>query len=156
MGVLHMTEEGYVKLKDKIDYLKRVKRKEITDSLVHARSFGDLSENAEYSAAKEAQNLNEIKIRELEEQFSKARIVNESALPAGKVCIGSKVRILDINEKEELEYTLVSEVEANYAENRISISSPVGKGLIGRAENEVVDIKIPAGVLRYKILKISR
>ncbi|MCX7661202.1 MAG: transcription elongation factor GreA [Candidatus Omnitrophica bacterium] len=115
-----------------------------------------MSENAEYDAAKEAQALNEKKIAELEEKLSRARIIDDENIPKDKVLIGATVRLKDLNTDQEVEYTLVSELEADYEEGKISVTSPLAQGLLGHKENEIVEIKVPAGILKYKILKISR
>jgi transcription elongation factor GreA len=151
-----LTKEGYEKLKEKLDFLVKVRRKEIAAALEHARAFGDLRENGEYEAAKEEQNLNEIKIAELAQKLTSVRIINDSDIPKDKAYIGATVRLKDLKLNEELEYTLVSEVESDFSQNKISVTSPVGKGLLGRMENDTVEIVVPAGVLNYQILKISR
>jgi transcription elongation factor GreA len=151
-----LTKEGYEKLKEKLDFLVKVRRKEIAAALEHARAFGDLRENGEYEAAKEEQNLNEIKIAELAEKLTFVRIINDSDIPKDKAYIGATVRLKDLKLNEELEYTLVSEAESDFSQNKISVTSPVGKGLLGRMENDTVEIVVPAGVLNYQILKISR
>jgi transcription elongation factor GreA len=120
-----------------------------------ARSHGDISENAEYDAAKDAQAHNEKQIRELEEKLARVRILDKN-IPKDEVLIGATVKLKDMDTDEELEYTLVSELEADYNQNKISVSSPVGQGLLGHKENEIAEIKIPAGILKYKIIKISR
>ncbi len=153
---IYMSREGYEKLRKQLKYSKEVKRKEIAQALEHARSMGDLSENADYDAAKEAQAFNEKSIAELEGKLIRTRIIEEEKIAGGEVRIGAKVKLKDLESEEELEYTLVSETEADFACGKISISSPVGEGLLGHKENDIVQIKIPAGTMRYKILKISR
>lgn len=153
---IYLTREGYEKLKEEIKFLKTVRRQEISEEIRKARLHGDISENAEYDAAKEAQALNEKRIVELEEKLSRARILDDENLSEDEVLIGATVKLKDLDSGEELQYTLVSEVEADFSQNKISITSPVGKGLLGHKENEIVEIKIPAGILKYKILKISR
>ena len=155
-GNIYLTPEGYKKLRKELEFLKTVKRIEIAQQLEQARSYGDLSENAEYDAAKEAQALNEIRIAKLEEKVIRARIYDTESIPKDRVLIGATVKLLDLKSGQELEYTLLSEEEADYERGKISVTSPVGKGLLGHKENEIVEIKIPAGILRYKILKISR
>ncbi|MBA2123977.1 transcription elongation factor GreA [bacterium Unc6] len=155
-GSIYLTPEGYGKLTEELGYLKRVRRRELSNEIEQARSHGDISENAEYSAAKEAQVLNEKRIMELEEKLSRAQILDGQNISKSKALIGATVRIKDLNSGEELQYTLVSELEADFSHGKISIVSPVGKGLLGHKQNEVIDIKTPAGILRYKILKISR
>jgi transcription elongation factor GreA len=151
-----MTREGYEKLQAQVNNLKSVRRKEISIQLHEARAHGDLGENAEYEAAKEVQAFNEIKIAELETKLASARIMNEVNMPLGKALLGTTVRIRDCKTGEEILYKLVSELEADFAEDKISVSSPVGKGLLGHKEAEIVDIKVPAGMLKYEILKIER
>ena len=156
MEGIFLTKKGYQKLADELEYLKTVKRRELSRAVGEARSHGDISENAEYDAAKDAQGMNEKRIAELEEKLAGARIIDDEDIPSDEVLIGAKVKIQDLDTAEELEYTLVSEVEADYSQGMISISSPVGKGLLNHKENDTVEINIPAGTLRYKILQISR
>jgi len=155
-GGSHLTPEGYEKLRKELEYLKTVKRKELSKAIGEARAHGDISENAEYDAAKEAQGLNEKKISELQHTLSTAQILDNENMSKDEVLIGATVKLKDINSGEELEYMLVSEDEADYAEGKISVSSPVGEGLLNHKEKETVEIKVPAGMLKYKILKISR
>jgi transcription elongation factor GreA len=156
MDEIYLTKDGHKKLLEELEYLKTVKRRELSKAVGEARAHGDITENAEYDAAKEAQALNEKRIAELEEKLSRGRILDDENIPKDEVLIGATVRLKDLDSDEELEYTLVSEVEANYVEGKISIACPVGQSLLGRKENEIVEIKTPAGILRYKILKISR
>lgn len=151
-----MTQEGCDRLKQELKILKTVKRKEIASALEKARQLGDLSENAEYDSAKQSQLLNEKKIRELEEKILTARILDNENIPSDKAYIGAKLKLVDIDSKEEMDYTLVTEDEADYAGGRISISSPVGKALLGCKVGDIANIKVPAGVLKYKIVGISR
>ena len=155
MENIYLTQEGYNKLVEELDYLKTVKRRELSKAIGEARSHGDISENAEYDAAKDAQGLNEKKIAELEEKLSRAQILDDN-IPTDQVLIGATVKLQDLDTQEEVEYTLVSELEADYAQEKISVNSPVSNGLLGHKENDVVEIQIPAGILRYKIIKISR
>jgi transcription elongation factor GreA len=156
MQYIYLTQEGYEKLREELEFLKNVRRREISKDLERARSFGDIGENAEYDAAKEAQAMNEKRIVELEEKLARARIIDNENISKDEVRIGATVKLKDLDSEEVLQYTLVSELEADYAQGKISVSSPVGKGLLGHKENETVEIKIPAGTLRFKILKISR
>ncbi|MCX5708787.1 MAG: transcription elongation factor GreA [Candidatus Omnitrophica bacterium] len=156
MGDVYLTKKGYEKLSEELEYLKNVRRREISKAIGLAREHGDLSENAEYDAAKDAQGYNEKKISELEEKLSQVRIIEDQDIPHGEVLIGATVKLKDLDNGEELEYTLVSEEESDYEQNKIAITSPIGMGLLSHKENEEVDIKVPAGILRYKILKISR
>ena len=153
---VYLTREGYEKLREQLEYLKTVRRREISKEIGKAIAHGDISENAEYDAAKEAQGLNEKRIAELEDKLSRGRIIDDENIPADKVYIGAKVLLKDLNSGEELEYTLVSELEADYEQGQVSINSPVGRGLLGHRENESIEIKVPAGTLKYKILRISR
>ena len=155
-GDVYLTREGYEKLRKELEYLQNVKRKEFSKAIGEARLHGDLSENAEYTYAKEAQGLNEKKIAELQDKLSRAKLIDESAMSKDEVLIGAKVRIKDLDSGEEIEYALVSEEEADYSNNKISVTSPVGEALIGHKADEVVKIKVPAGTLRYKVLRISR
>jgi transcription elongation factor GreA len=156
MGDVYLTKKGYEKLSEELEYLKNVRRREISKAIGLAREHGDLSENAEYDAAKDAQGYNEKKISELEQKLSQVRIIEDQDIPHGEVLIGATVKLKDLDNGEELEYTLVSEEESDYEQNKIAITSPIGMGLLSHKENEEVDIKVPAGILRYKILKISR
>ena len=154
-GEIYLTQEGYEKLVNELEYLKTVKRRQLSKAVGEARSHGDISENAEYDAAKDAQAYNEKQIIELEDKLAGARILDKD-MPSDEVLIGATVKLKDMDTDEELEYTLVSELEADYNQGKISISSPVGEGLLGHKENEITEIKIPAGILKYKIIKISR
>ena len=154
-GDIYLTQEGYEKLVGGLEYLKTIKRRQLSKAVGEARLHGDISENAEYDAARDAQGHNEKQIIELEDKLARVRILDKN-IPGDEALIGATVKLKDMDTKEELEYTLVSELEADYAQGKISVTSPVGLGLLGRKENEVVEIKIPAGSLKYKIIKISR
>ena len=156
MSDIYLTRGGYEKLVGDLEFLKTVKRRELSKAIGQARSHGDISENAEYDAAKDAQGLNEKHIAELEEKLAGARIIENENIPADEVLIGAKVKLRDLNNEELIEYTLVSEAEANYGEGKISIASPVGAALLNHKEKDLVEIKVPAGILKYEILKISR
>ncbi len=156
MEKIYLTREAYQKIKGEIDFLKTTKRKQLAAEIGEAREKGDISENAEYDSAKEAQALNENKISELESKLGRAEILDESRIPKDLISIGSIVKLLDLGSNEEEQYTLVSEMETNYAAGKISINSPIGQGLLGFKKDDIVDIKIPAGVLKYKIVGISR
>ena len=153
---IYLTRKGYEKFLEELEMLKTVKRRDLSEAVKRARAHGDISENAEYDVAKEAQALNEKKIAELEERLSRARILDDENIPKDEVLIGATVKLSDLDSGKKLEYTFVSELEADYSQGKISIDSPIGKGLLGHKENEIVQINIPAGVLKYKILKISR
>jgi len=152
---IYLTQEGYEKLVQELGHLKTVKRRQLAKAVGEARAHGDISENAEYDAAKDAQAHNEKRIRELEDKLSRVRILDKD-IPQDQVLIGATVRLKDMDTEEELEYTLVSELESDFSQGKISLTSPVGSGLLGHKENEVVEIKIPAGILKYKIIRISR
>lgn len=153
---IYLTRDGYEKLRKELEYLKNVKRRELSKAIGEARSHGDISENAEYDAAKERQGLNEKKIAEVEGKLARARILDHEDIADDEVLIGATVKLKDLHSGEELEYTLVAEEEADCSQSKISVSSPVGIGLLNHKENETVKIKVPAGILKYKILKIMR
>jgi transcription elongation factor GreA len=155
MERIYLTREGYEKLSKELEYLKNVKRKEIAKALEHARQLGDLRENSEYSAAKESFSFNEKRIQELEARLSRAEIIENLETCQETVRIGCKVKILDLSTNAEETYSLVGPDEANPSDGFISISSPVGKALLGHKENDTIEISIPAGILKYKIVKIS-
>jgi len=154
-GDIYLTQEGYEKLVNDLEYLKTVKRRALAKAIGEARAYGDISENAEYDAAKDAQGHNEKQIVELEDKLARVRILDKN-ISKDEVLVGATVKLKDMVTLEELEYTLVSELEADYNQNKISISSPVGGGLLGHKQNEIVEIIIPAGTLKYKIIEISR
>ncbi len=154
-GEIYLTREGHDKLVKELEFLKTTKRRQLSKAIGEARAHGDISENAEYDAAKDAQGMNEKKIAELETKLSYAQILSDD-IAKDEVLIGATVKLLDMDTAEEMEYTLVSELEADYNQGKISVTSPVGKGLLGHKENETVEINIPAGILKYKIVKISR
>lgn len=154
-GDIYLTQEGYEKLVNELEHLKTTKRRALSKAIGEARAYGDISENAEYDAAKDAQAYNEKQVMELEDKLARVRILDKN-ISKEEVLIGAKVKLMDMDTQEELEYTLVSELEADYNQGKISVNSPVGDGLLGHKKNEVVEIKIPAGYLRYKIIEISR
>ena len=156
MSVTYYTEEGLNRLKNELHEMKTVQRPAISNQIAEARDKGDLSENAEYDAAKEAQGLLEMKIAKLEEVISNARIVDESMIDESKVYILSTVLIKNVANGMEMEYTLVAENEADLKAKKISIESPIGKGLVGKSEGEIADITTPNGVMKIEILKITR
>ena len=153
--VKYFTEEGLKKLKDELNLLKTKGRAEIASQIAEARDKGDLSENAEYDAAKEAQGLHELKISKLEESISNARVIDESEINTDKVSILSKVEVLNLSFNKEFEYTIVSEEESDLQLGKISVQSPIGKGLLGKKKGEEVSIDVPSGELKFKILNIS-
>jgi transcription elongation factor GreA len=152
----YYTEEGLKKLKDELHHLKTVERPSISRQIAEARDKGDLSENAEYDAAKEAQGLLEARIAKMEDVIANARIVDESQMDTSKAYILSKVKIKNLNNNAVLEYQLVAENEADLKSKKISVESPIGKGLLGKAKGEVAEIQIPSGMVKFEILEISR
>jgi len=154
--VSYYTKEGLEKLNEELHQLKSIERSKISMQIAEAREKGDLSENAEYDAAKEAQGLLELKISKLETIVANARIIDESQLDISKALILSKVKIKNITNNMVMEYTLVSEKEANLKEKRISVSSPIGEGLLGKSVGDIVDITIPSGKVKFEIVEISR
>jgi len=152
----YFTEDGLKKLQDEINHMKNVERPRISQMISEARDKGDLSENAEYDAAKDAQGMLELKIQKLEELLSSARVVDESKLDNSKVLILSRVKIKNLGSKQEVVYTLVSEKEADLKSGKISVSSPIGKGLLGKTVGEVAEIEVPSGKMQFKILDIKR
>lgn len=152
---VYLTRKGYEKLYDQLEHLKE-ERVRIGRVIEAARLQGDISENAEFDAAKEAQAHNGARIMELEGKLTEVRIIEDQNIPSDKVYIGAIVKLKDVNTDETMKYMMVSPEEANYEEGKLSIFSPVGKGLMGKKEGEVVDIKVPAGVLKYKVMKIER
>ena len=154
--ISYYTEEGLKKLKDELHHLKVHERAYISKQIAEARDKGDLSENAEYDAAKEAQGLLEARIAKMETVLANARVIDESQVDTSKVYILSKVKIKHLGMGKEFNYTLVAENEANLKEGKISVDSPIGKGLLGKEKGEVVDIQIPNGNMKVEILDISR
>jgi transcription elongation factor GreA len=154
--IMYVSKECHEKMHNELTMLTTVRRKEISRQIAEARSHGDLSENAEYDAAKESQAMNEIKIADLEQKISCARIMDENAIPLNKAVLGTTVTLTDLSDGEEICYALVSEPEADISIDKISVDSPVGKGLLGHKENDIIEIKVPAGILKYKIMKIER
>ena len=152
---VYLTRVGYQKLYDDLDRLKKDRIK-ISKAIEEARLQGDISENAEYDAAKDAQAHNAARMAELETKLTRVRIIEDEDIPSDRIFIGAIVTLRDLDTKEELEYMMVSPEEASYEENKLSIFAPIGKALIGHKEGEELDIKVPAGILRYKILKIKR
>lgn len=155
-GRVKLTRVGFDKLKAELRELSTKKRRQIAEDLARARAFGDLRENAEYDAAKNAQAFNEARIAELSDRLSRAEMIDESQMDKTKALIGATVTLQDLDNEEELRYSLVSSEEADFKRNRISVDSPIGKGLLGHQVGEEVAIKVPAGTLRYKVLKIER
>ncbi|EFI15940.1 MAG: transcription elongation factor GreA [Bacteroidetes bacterium] len=155
MAVVYMTEDGYKKLADEIAQMEAVDRKAISAQIAEARDKGDLSENAEYDAAKEAQGMLEMKIAQMKETLANARIIDESKLKTDSVQILNTVRVKNLANKQEMTYTLVSENEANIREGKLAINTPIGKGLLGKKIGEVAEINVPAGLMRFEVVSIS-
>lgn len=153
---VYLTEEGLQELKEELHQLKTKERSEIANAIADARSKGDLSENAEYDAAKEKQGHLEARIAKLEDMVARARIVDESQVDTSKAYILSTVRVKNLKNDTEQAYTLVSEREADISDGKISVDSPIGKGLLGKSAGDVVDISVPAGTVKLEILEISR
>lgn len=154
--VSYYTEEGLRKLREELNYLKDVERPKASQAIGEARDKGDLSENAEYDAAKEAQGLLEMKISKMEELLANARLIDESQLDTSKVLVLSTVKLKNLSNGMEMKYTLVAESEADLKSAKISVSSPIGKGLLGKKVGEVAEITVPNGILKFEILEISR
>ena len=151
-----LTYAGLKQYEDELQNLKVFRRKEVAQKIKEAREQGDLSENAEYDAAKDEQRDIELRIEELEKLLKNAEVVVEDEVELDKISVGCKVRLLDIEEDEELEYYLVGSTEANILQNKISNESPLGRELIGKSAGDVVDVEAPAGVIPYKVLEIQR
>ncbi|SFW31119.1 transcription elongation factor GreA [Sinomicrobium oceani] len=155
-NVSYYTAEGLKKLRDELDHLKSVERPKASQAIADARDKGDLSENAEYDAAKEAQGLLEMKISKMEEVVANARLIDESQLDTSKVLVLSTVKIKNQTNGMEMKYTLVAESEADLKAGKISVSSPIGKGLLGKKVGDTAEIQVPNGVLKFKVLEITR
>jgi len=154
--VTYLTKEGLDKLKKELEQLRIVERPAISQMIAEARDKGDLSENAEYDAAKEAQGMLEMKIAKLEEAVANARILDESRIDTDKVQILNKVKIKNTTNKALMEYTIVAESEANIKEGRLSVGTPIAKALLGKKVGEKVDVKIPSGIVTFEVIDISR
>lgn len=153
--IAYYTEEGLKKLKDELNQLKTVERKSVIRQISEARDKGDLSENAEYDAAKEAQGLLELKINKLEDIILNARLVDSSQLDISKVSILTTVKIKNTANKMEMKYTIVAENEADLKAGKISIDSPIGKGLLGKKVGDIAEVTVPAGVMKFEIVEIT-
>lgn len=154
--ITYLTQEGLIRLKEELRQLKTVERPKISAQIAEARDKGDLSENAEYDAAKEAQGLLEMKIAKMEDLIASARLIDETHIDNSKVFILSKVKIKNTGNNAVFNYMLVAENEANLKEGKISVDSPIGKGLIGKAKGEIAIVKTPAGEMKFEVLEISR
>ncbi len=153
--IIYLTAEGYKKLKEELEYMRSVERPESAAAIAEARDKGDLSENAEYDAAREAQGLLEMRIAKAEAIFTNARIIDESKVSTDKVQILNKVTLLNCNTNKEVTYTIVSENEANLREGKLAIGTPIAKALLGKKKGDKVEVTVPAGVLSFEILNIS-
>ena len=153
--IIYLSKKGYDDLKDELNKLKSVDRPNVINQIAEARDKGDLSENAEYDAAKEAQGLLEARIAKLEVDLSNSRVIDESKLDNSKVSLLSVVTIKNLANNSEMSYTIVSESEADLSQKKISASSPIGKGLIGKEVGDITDIVVPNGTIQFEILKIS-
>ncbi|MFZ9055457.1 MAG: transcription elongation factor GreA [Flavobacteriales bacterium] len=155
-NISYFTPEGLQRLKDEIHQLESVERPKISAQIAEARDKGDLSENAEYDAAKEAQGLMEAKLAKLKNTLANARLVDDSKIDNSKVYILSTVKIRNTKNNAEVSYTLVAENEANLAEKKISVDSPIGKGLLGKAVGDIAEVHVPAGIIPFEVLEITR
>ncbi len=153
--IIYLTAEGFKRLKDELDQMRSVERPAITAAIAEARDKGDLSENAEYDAAREAQGMLELRIAKAEAVLNSSRIIDETKIDTSKVQILSKVTLLNHNNKKEVTYTIVSENEANLREGKLAIGTPIAKALLGKAKGEKVEVTVPAGTLSFEILNIS-
>jgi transcription elongation factor GreA len=155
-AVSYYTAEGLKKLREELDYLKHVARPKASQDIADARDKGDLSENAEYDAAKEAQGLLEMRIAKLEEIHANARLIDESQLDVSKALVLSNVKIRNQANGLEMKYTLVAESEADLKSGKISVTSPIGRGLLGKSVGDIAEINVPNGTLKFEVLEISR
>ncbi|MDR3061594.1 MAG: transcription elongation factor GreA [Dysgonamonadaceae bacterium] len=155
MAANYMTEEGYKKLLEEVNYLETVKRPEISRQIAEARDKGDLSENAEYDAAKEAQGILESKIAQLKGLIAGARLIDESQISTDAIQILNKVKIRNTKNNQQMVYTLVAENEANLKEGKISVNTPIAKGLLGKKVGDIAEIRVPSGVMSFEIMEIS-
>ena len=151
-----LTVAGLKKLEEELAYLKGEKRQEVAERIKVALGFGDISENSEYDEAKNEQGLLEMKIAELEEKLRNAKVIDDDDITTDVVGIGTKVKVLDIEEDEKIEYSIVGVTEVDVSKNMISNESPIAQGLIGKKKGQVVDVEVPAGTIKFKILSISR
>ncbi|MCV6630072.1 MAG: transcription elongation factor GreA [Flavobacteriaceae bacterium] len=155
-NVSYYTAEGLKKLREELNQLKDIERPKASQAIAEARDKGDLSENAEYDAAKEAQGLLEMKISKLEATLSNARLIDESQLDTSKILVLSKVKIKNVANGMEMHYTLVAESEADLKSGKISVNSPIGKGLLGKSVGDIAEVQVPNGIIKFEILEISR
>ncbi|MGM9870776.1 MAG: transcription elongation factor GreA [Muribaculaceae bacterium] len=155
MAITYMTQEGYKKKMEEIAYLESVKRPEISRAIAEARDKGDLSENSEYDAAKEAQGMLEMKISQLKDLVANARILDETKLNCEEVQILNRVKIKNVKNGAVMEYTIVADSEANLKEKKIASSTPIAQGLLGHKKGEIVEVKVPSGLMQFEIVEIS-
>lgn len=153
--IIYLTAEGLQKLKDELNHMRSVERPAISAAIAEARDKGDLSENAEYDAAREAQGLLEMRIAKLEQTLTNARVIDESKIDKSKVQILSKVTLLNHNNNKQVVYTIVSENEANLREGKLAIGTPIAKALLGKKKGDVVEVTVPVGIIKFEILDIS-
>lgn len=156
MSVKYYTPEGLEKMKQELHFMKTKGRIEMARQIAEAREKGDLSENAEYDAAKEAQGLLELKISKLQDELSKARLLDESKIDASKITILSKIKIKNLKLNRVFNYMIVSASEADIKKGKISISTPIAKGLLGKEVGDVVEVKVPSGTLRFEVIEVAR
>ena len=154
--ISYYTPDGLKKLKDELNHLKDVERPKASNAIAEARDKGDLSENAEYDAAKEAQGMLEMRISKLEQTLSNARIIDESQLDSSKVLVLSNVKIKNQSNGMMMDYTIVADGEANLAEGKISVNSPIGQGLLGKSVGDIAKINVPTGIINFEIIEIFR
>lgn len=154
--VAYYSAEGLKKLRDELNHLEHVERPRVTQEISDARDKGDLSENAEYHAAKEEQSMLEFKIAQMKNTLSKARLIDESLLDTSKVLALSKVKIRNLDNKMEFEYILVADAVSDLSQGKLSVSSPIGKGLLGKEVGDITEIQVPSGMMKFEILDISR
>ena len=154
--ISYYTPDGLKKLKDELNHLKDVERPKASNAIAEARDKGDLSENVEYDAAKEAQGMLEMRISKLEQTLSNARIIDESQLDSSKVLVLSNVKIKNQSNGMMMDYTIVADGEANLAEGKISVNSPIGQGLLGKSVGDIAKISVPTGIINFEIIEISR
>ncbi len=152
---IYLTAEGYKKLKAELDHMRSVERPNISAAIAEARDKGDLSENAEYDAAREAQGMLEMRIAQMEDTLAHARVIDETKIDKSKVQILSKVTLLNHNNNREVVYTIVAEHEANLREGKLAIGTPIAKALLGKKKGDIVEVTVPAGVIKFEILDIS-
>ena len=156
MSITYLTEEALKRLHAELNHLKSVERPKASRAIAEARDKGDLSENAEYAAAKEEQGLLELKIKKMEDMVASARVIDESKIDTSMVAVMSKVKVKNIALKKNFEYMLVAETEADLKTGKISVNSPIGKGLLGKKVGDIAEINVPAGTLKLEVVEISR